>query len=256
MENWNATNYLKFGDERTRAASDLVGRIALQKPAVVIDLGCGPGNSTQCLQLRWPDCNLTGIDSSRDMIDTARRKFPTQSWRLGDIASWEPASPIDLVYSNAALQWLPKHDLLVPRLFSFVASGGALAFQIPSAAYSTIRTLMHEISFDPAWTERMIAPRGALTMESPSFYYDLLAPEAIRIDIWETEYFHVMTTHDDIVEWISSTGLRPFLAALETGTERERFVAELRSRVKEAYSLRSNGSVLFPFRRTFVIAYR
>jgi trans-aconitate 2-methyltransferase len=256
MENWNAAQYLKYGDERTRAAADLAARVKLERPETIADLGCGPGNSTEVLRSRWPTSNIIGIDNSAAMIDAAKRSFPGQSWVLADVADWAPANSIALVYSNAALQWLPNHGSLVRRLFSFLAPGGALAFQIPSSTYATVRTLIHDISNDPAWTQRMVAPRTALTMEPPSFYYDSLAAEATALDIWEIEYNHVMDSQDEIVDWIASTGLRPFLAALDSESERNRFVIELRRRVSSAYELRSDGKVLFPFRRTFVIAYR
>lgn len=256
MEYWNAAHYLKFVDERTRAASDLVARIDVDRPRTIVDLGCGPGNSTQILKLRWPKSEVIGIDNSAEMIEAAKQSFSDQSWKLADIAEWEPATATDVVYSNAALQWLPNHTSLIRRLFSFVAREGALAFQIPSSTYATVRTLIHDISCNPAWTQRMTAPRTALTIESPSFYYDTLANDASRMDIWETDYNHVMESSDSIVDWIASTGLRPFLAALDANSEREQFVSELRARVASSYETRSDGKVLFPFRRTFVIAYR
>lgn len=145
---------------------------------------------------------------------------------------------------------------MIPRLFGLVAPGGALAFQIPSGTYATVHVLIHEISHDSAWTDRMEAPRNALTMESPEFYYDSLVADAAHLDIWEAEYFHVMDSKQAIVDWIAGTGLRPFLAALDNDAERETFVAELQRRVSIAYESRPDGKVLFPFRRTFVIAYR
>ena len=247
---------MRYGDQRTRAAADLAARINLDAPRTIADLGCGPGNSTQILRTRWPHSDILGIDNSSEMIEAAKLSFPEQNWLLADVSGWRPADPIDLVYSNAALQWLPSHDTLMRHLFTRVAAGGALAFQIPSSTYARVRTLIHEISRDSAWTERMDAPRSALTMESPAFYYDTLASEATRLDIWETEYNHVMDSGDAIVDWIASTGLRPFLAALDTEIERNDFLTELQRRVSMAYKSRTDGKVLFPFRRTFVIAYR
>jgi trans-aconitate 2-methyltransferase len=159
------------------------------------------------------------------------------------------------VFSNAALQWVRDHVALTRHLFAQVAPGGALAFQIPSGAYSPVRSSMHEVAQDEAWVARMDEARAALTMEEPSVYYDALAPQARSVDIWETEYYHVMESPSAIVDWISSTGLRPFLEALDSDEEKQRFVALLTERVKEAYARRSDGRVLFPFRRTFVIAY-
>jgi trans-aconitate 2-methyltransferase len=257
MSTWNSEHYLKFGDERTRPAADLAARIKLAAPCSIADLGCGPGNSTQVLRTRWPSSQVVGIDNSPDMISAARVSFPDQEWLLCDVSVWTPATPVDLVFSNAALQWLPDHAVLMPRLFSCVARGGAFAFQIPSGTFATVRTLIHEISRKAIWDgERMQAARNALTMESPAFYYDVLAGAAAEVDIWETEYHHVMDSPASIVDWISSTGLRPFLAAAKDAAERDAFLSELHRRVENAYETRSDGKVLFPFRRTFVIAYR
>ncbi|MDM4016470.1 methyltransferase domain-containing protein [Roseiconus lacunae] len=254
--NWNAGHYLRYGNERTRAAVDLAARIRLDLPEKVVDLGCGPGNSTQVLRQRWMNSEIIGIDNSPEMIAAARKAFPDENWQLADVACWTPASAFDLVYSNAMLQWMPDHANLIPVLFGMVAPGGALAFQIPSGTYAVVRTLIHEISHKPEWTDQLEAARTMLTMESPSFYYDVLAAEASEIDIWETEYCHVMDSPNAIVDWIASTGLSPFLAALASDDQRAEFVSELKRRVYGSYETRVDGKILFDFRRTFVIAYR
>jgi trans-aconitate 2-methyltransferase len=256
MGSWDPGEYMRFGDERTRPSIDLVSRIAAENPASVIDLGCGPGNSTRVLQQRWPCARVTGLDSSAQMIGTAGEEHPDGDWILSPIEDWSPAQAFDVVFSNAALQWLPGHGPLVERLFGHVLPGGALAFQIPSADYALVRTLIHDIALDGPWAPRMAGPLGALTMESPSFYYDHLAPAARALDIWETEYIHVMDSPSAIVGWIASTGLRPFLDVLESEGESDEFVARLQERVRQSYPTRTDGRVLFPFKRTFVIAYR
>lgn len=255
MAGWNPSEYLRFGDERTRPAIDLASRIAVDLPASVVDLGCGPGNSTSVLSQRWPQARVLGLDGSAEMIAVASAGCPEGEWLVSDIAQWNPEVPFDVVFSNAALQWLPHHGPLVERLFGFVAPGGALAFQIPSATYAEVRSLIHEIAREEAWASRMQRPLGVLTMEPPDFYYDRLAPQARSVDIWETEYVHVMESHSAIVDWIASTGLRPFLEALDSDGERNEFVADLRARVACSYPVQRDGRVLFPFRRTFVIAY-
>ena len=256
MPTWNAEHYLRYADERNQAAADLVSRIKLHAPKTIFDLGCGPGNSTQILRARWPHADIVGIDRSCEMIAAARQSFPDQNWLIADASAWHPTLPADLVYSNAALHWLPRHESLIPHLFSQVASGGAFAFQIPSRTYPTIRKLIHDLSDDEEWTERMAKARNALTLETPAFYYDVLSREATDINIWETEYFHVFESKDSIVDWMASTGLCPFLEALNTQDEQNRFLKELGSRANAAYETRIDGKVLFPFRRLFVIAYR
>lgn len=253
---WNPDSYLRFGDERTRPSLDLAARIALDDPATAIDLGCGPGNSTQVLRARWPKARVSGIDSSPEMIETARSAYPDQEWLLGRIEEWEPAEPHDVVFSNAALQWIPDHERLVRRLFAHVAPGGALAFQVPSGQYAAIRTLIDEVSRDPAWDARMDSARSSVTMEEPQVYYDALAPLARAVDLWVTDYHHVLESAHAIVEWIASTGLRPYLDALDSAEERDRFVSLLGAGVGQAYTPRADGRVLFAFKRTFAIAYR
>ena len=198
---------------------------------------------------------MLGLDSSAEMIAAARAAYPQGKWQVADIAQWSPDAPFDVVFSNAALQWLPGHDPLVERLFASVAPGGALAFQIPSATYAVVRGLIHEIAREGPWASRMEGPLGVLTMEPPGFYYDRLAPRARSVDMWETEYVHVMKSPSAVVDWIASTGLRPFLEALDADEERNAFVASLRARVAHSYPVQRDGRVLFPFRRTFVIAY-
>ncbi|MEM8671511.1 MAG: methyltransferase domain-containing protein [Planctomycetota bacterium] len=256
MTRWNASHYLRYGSERTRAASDLVARINLDTPRDIVDIGCGPGNSTSLLRERWPESNVLGIDNSPEMIDAARTAFPNGNWLLCDASDWSPPHPFELVYSNAALQWLPNHGELVSRLFASVATGGVLAFQIPSATYATIRELIFEISRKAQWDARMSEPRSILTMESPEFYYDALVKSAVSLDLWETEYMHVLESKTAIVDWIASTGLRPFLEVLDSESERNEFTIDLQRRVDAEYETRSDGKVIFPFRRTFVIAYR
>jgi len=256
MTPWNASHYLRYGDQRTRPAAELAARINLDAPRTVVDLGCGPGNSTALLWRRWPEAEVVGVDHSPEMIAAANEAHPDRRWEVGDVAAWNPPAQVDLVFSNAALHWLPDHDALLRRLLGGVARGGALAFQIPSATFPRVRHLIHELSRDPAWDARMAGPRERLTMETPAFYYDALARDAGSVDLWETEYQHVIDGPSAVIEWVSATGLRPFLAALDTDAERDTFVSALRQRVDDAYDVRADGKVLFPFRRTFAVAYR
>ena len=256
MDTWNPTHYLQFGDERTRPAVDLVMRVQMESPRTVVDLGCGPGNSTAVLKGRWPNARIVGVDSSPQMVDAARNADPAGEWVLADVREWAPAQPLNVVFSNATLQWLPDHGSLIRRLFGYVAEGGALAFQIPAQIYARVCTLIQEVAADPAWAERMRGPLALLTMEPLTFYYDQLAPLASAVDAWETEYLHVMASQVAIVEWISSTGLRPFVEALATEVERRRFVDLLQERVSESYGVRADGKVLLAFQRMFMIAYK
>ena len=253
---WDAEHYLNYGDQRTRPAVDLAARVDVPDARTVMDLGCGPGNSSEVLRRRWPDARVVGLDSSPEMIAAARETYPDVEWVCAGAETWTAQEPIDVVFSNAALQWIPGHERLMPRLLEQVAPGGAFAFQIPAREYSPISRVMEELADEPEWRELLRDAAPGLTMEPPSFYYDVLAPVARSLDMWETTYLHVMDGPEAIVDWMSSTGLRPYLAALEDEADRARFVAELTGRVAEVYPRRLDGHVLFPFKRLLVVAYR
>lgn len=256
MSDWNPSLYLKFANERTQPSLDLIARVALDSPRTIIDLGCGTGNSTAALRRRWPEAEVTGLDNSPQMIEAARREYPAGRWVLADIATWHAAAPYDLVFSNATLQWLRDHRGLFPRLLAQVADGGALAVQMPHSGKLAVRRLILDTADTPAWRDRMGAARGATAIEEAETYYDVLRPMARRVELWETEYLHVMAGPDAILEWIRATSLRPFLDALSGADERAAFEAELRERLRDAFPARVDGRVLFPFRRLFVVAYR
>jgi trans-aconitate 2-methyltransferase len=256
MPTWDAGLYLRFADERTQPAIDLLARVALAAPARVIDLGCGPGNSTALLRRRWPAAAVTGLDSSPQMLAAAREAQPGGEWVLGDIATWTADPPYDLVFANATLQWLPDHATLYPRLFAQVASGGALATQIPVFHAMPVQRALLGVAADPAWRDRLAPATRALVAEPPGCYYDALRPLASQVDLWETEYHHILAGTDAIVEWISATRLRPYLETLADAAERREFLARLRATVAAIYTPQRDGMVLFPFRRLFVVAYR
>jgi trans-aconitate 2-methyltransferase len=259
MPSWNADQYLKFAAERTQPSRDLAARILVDHPARVIDLGCGPGNSTALLAERWPGADISGLDNSPAMIDQANRDYPDQRWIVGDIAAWAAgtAEPFDVVFSNAALQWVPDHESLYPALLRHVAPGGALAVQVPMNLDAPAHVLMRELASTPAWA--CLLPPGGVRewhVHDAGFYYDLLAPAASRLDLWETEYLHVMDSPAAIVEWYKGTGLRPFLDALPSDGDRVNFLADYADRIAEAYPAQPDGRVLFPFRRFFLVACR
>jgi trans-aconitate 2-methyltransferase len=261
MPTWNAAQYLRFADERTRPCRDLAAALALEAPRRIIDLGCGPGNSTAVLAARWPDAETSGLDSSEAMILAARRDAPQRTWAVGDIGTWKAPeeAPFDLVFSNAALHWVPDHDALYPRLLAQVSPGGALATQVPNNMGAAAHEAMREIAARPAWRAHFPVPVREWRVHPASFYYDLLAPLAARIDIWETEYLHVLPGPEAIVEWYKGSGLRPFLDALPDEGDRQRFLDDYLQAVTAAYPARQaplGGHVLLPFRRLFVIAYR
>lgn len=256
MPSWNSEQYLKYARERTQPAIDLALRVEVASPRRVIDLGCGPGNSTEVVARRWPRTAVSGLDSSAAMLDEARKKVPASKWQEGDIATWHADEPFDVVFSNAALQWVPDHRREFPRLFQQVARGGALAVQMPANLDSPAQRLIRELAASASWREHFTPAPADWHIHPPEFYYDTLAPHTARLDLWTTEYVHVLGGPDAIVEWYRGTGLRPWLDALPDDAARTRFLGAYRARLVAYYPERADGRVLFPFRRLFMVAYR
>jgi trans-aconitate 2-methyltransferase len=249
---WNPETYLQFSGPRTRPAADLLARVHLPAPARVIDLGCGPGNSTVLLAARWPAARLEGLDSSPAMLEEARASGIPASWVLADLADWTPSAPYDLIFSNATFHWLDDQETLLPRLMRSVAPGGVLAFQVPANFDAPSHALIGEVAANPRWRTELAQVRGPAS-HGAAFYHDLLRPFARDLDVWETTYLHVLEGEDAVYRWVSGTGLRPFVDAL-AGEARADFIRLYKARLNQAYPRRADGTTLLPFRRLFAVA--
>jgi trans-aconitate 2-methyltransferase len=253
MHDWNAGRYLRFADERTRPAVDLAARIDLAAPGRIVDLGCGPGNSAAVLRARWPDAEITGIDNSPDMLDAARRTHAGIDFIAGDIAAWQPSARCDLVFSNAAVQWVGDHEHLIPRLLDAVAAGGRLAIQMPRNHDFATHALMRRVAAEGPWSERLAGARDPSPVRPPEFYYDLLARRCDTVALWETNYIQIMDGIDAIIDWLRGTGLAPFLVRLAPD-EQPHFLGRYAALLGEAFPKRSDGRVLLPYPRLFFVA--
>ena len=252
---WDAGHYLRFADARTLPAVDLLSRIELAAPQLVIDLGCGPGNSTALLKQRWPNAAVTGLDSSANLLDAARRDHPGIDFAEGDIAAWAPSEPSDVVFANASLQWVGGHDALLPRLFEAVAPGGVLAVQMPRNHDFATHALMRQVAAEGEWRGRLAGARDPSPVQAPEFYYDCLVPRSASFTIWETNYIQIMDGVEAIIAWLHGTGLRPFLARLAE-EERPVFLKRYAALLGKAYPAQADGKVLLPYPRLFFIASR
>ena len=258
---WSARQYVKFEDERTRPVRDLLGALpaalAEKKVGRAADLGCGPGNSTELLASAFRDAEVVGIDSSPDMIAAARRRLPAAEFRLARIETWDDAGPWDLLFANAALQWVPGHEGLLPRLLGKLAEGGSLAVQMPDNLDEPTHRLMRALAAEPPWAAKLreaAAARAALP--GAEWYYRLLRPLCCRVDVWRTIYHHPLAGGaEGVVEWLQATGLRPFLSPLDE-PERALYLSRYRDLVGASYPPLADGSVLLPFPRLFLVATR
>lgn len=256
-DTWDPSQYLKFAAPRLRPALDLLARVDAEAPAAVYDLGCGTGAATRLLAARWPAAAVSGVDSSPDMLSTARREEGGTSiaWVQSDLAEWAPSGATDVLFSNAALHWLDGHERLFPRLVGCLGAGGVLAVQMPRNHQAPSHTCMAEAARAGPWRARLESVLRPAPVEAADAYHGILAPLTAAVDIWETEYTHVLDGKNPVVEWTKSTALRPLLDALEDG-ERDGFLAEYAACLAAAYPRRPDGTTLFPFRRLFIIAQR
>jgi trans-aconitate 2-methyltransferase len=256
MTGWQPGQYLKFGDERTRAARDLLAQVPLVGPRVVYDLGCGPGNSTALLVARYPEATVTGIDNSEAMLAEARSACRGARFAFGDLADWRPGQVADLLFSNAALHWVPGHLAVLERLADSLPAGGVLAVQIPDNLAEPSHRLMCEVAERGPWAgklARAVAARDPLP--GPRAYHARLRPLFRRLDIWHTVYNHPLAGAGAVVAWLEGAGLRPYLDPLDTD-ERAGFLAEYEDRIARAYPADPAGTVLFRFPRLFLVAIR
>ncbi|WP_118182686.1 trans-aconitate 2-methyltransferase [Paraburkholderia phosphatilytica] len=252
---WHAQQYTMFENERTRPVKDLLAAVPSENVSVAIDIGCGPGNSTEVLAARVPGATLSGIDSSTDMIDAARKRLPEVRFDVADIAAWNDTQPYDLILANAVLQWLPDHQTLFPQLIGRLASGGHLAVQMPDNLDEPAHRLLRETAADGPWAEKLKGVERT-ARHQPRWYYELLAPHCARVDVWRTTYHHPLQGGADaVVEWFKGSALRPFIAALNSD-EQSAFIARYRNGIAKAYPALADGTVLLPFPRLFIVATR
>lgn len=249
---WDPDRYLTYADERGRPFVELVARIGAETPARVVDLGCGPGNLTVLLADRWPGAEVRGIDSSPEMIDRARADHGDRvAFEVGDVRGW--ATDVDVLVSNATLQWVPGHLDLLPSLVRTVRPGGWFAFGVPGNFDEPSHTIRAALAAEEPYAALAAAAAHPNAFDA-STYAEVLTGLGCEVDAWETTYLHRLHGEDPVFTWVSGTGARPTLEALDADPAlRAAFETEFKRRLRAAYPERG-GSVLLPFRRVFVVA--
>ena len=253
---WSAAQYSKFEDERIRPAVDLLASVPLRTVAYATDLGCGTGSSTGLVADRYPGAKIVGVDSSENMLASARERLPDIRFLAGDIATWRASQSQDLIFANAVMQWLPDHEILFPSLLEQLTSGGSLAIQMPDNLSEPSHMAMRAVAAAPRWAARMASALSSRSeiLSAPD-YYAMLRARCRRVDVWRTTYHHPMQGVSGIVDWFKGSGLRPFLDAL-TPTEQAEFLAMYEEELSKSYSTDASGASLLAFPRLFIIAVR
>jgi trans-aconitate 2-methyltransferase len=262
---WDPRQYLKFSNERLRPGFDLLAQVADLPPGPIFELGCGTGVHARAIADGWPERKVVAIDRSPQMLAEAAATPSRVEWREADIDGWRPENPAALIFSTATLQWLGAHERLFPHLVHALAAGGVLAVQMPRNFAAPSHALMRETALDGPWAAllephmRPEAGSGTLLrtepVHPPEFYYDLLRPLVAALDLWETEYLHVLDGEDPVLEWVRGSALRPVLEGLPADLAAG-FEAAYRAKLRKAYPRRADGHTLLPFRRLFLVARR
>lgn len=253
---WNSEQYLKFKAERTQPAIDLANRITVRAPTDIIDIGCGPGNSTKILKKRYPNAAVVGADNSENMLEAARKKYPDIEFIICDASRdlGRLCGKFDIVFSNACIQWVPDHHKLLREMMSLLKEGGELAVQIPMNYDEPIHKIIGETASSEKWRDKFNDPRHFYTL-TPEKYYDILSEISSDFSMWQTTYFHRMKSHSNIMEWYKSTGLRPYLETLSPA-DKEEFEKDIFTEVEKAYPKQANGEIIFRFPRLFFKAVK
>ncbi len=251
---WNPDLYMKFNKERIQPTIDLISRIDFDKPEKIIDIGCGPGNSTQILVQRWPDSKIVGADNSPAMIEKAKKDYPYQKWILFDAEKDNIDEKYDIVFSNAALQWMSNQKDILKRFFKLLSKNGLIAVQIPLFWEMPIGKSISKIEESDKWASKIKGIKDLMTVHSINFYYDCLSELSDKIEIWITDYLHIMKSHLAILEMMRSTALKIYLEKLKDDEEKKEFEELVLKDIKSDYPQQKNEKVIFPFKRLFFIA--
>jgi trans-aconitate 2-methyltransferase len=255
-KDWNPELYLKFDKERTQPSIDLVSRIEFDNPNKIIDIGCGPGNSTQVLVARWSEAKIIGIDNSPAMIEKAKKDYPNQKWKVIDAGTEIIEGKYDIVFSNATIQWIPNHTELLVKFHDLLTDNGILAVQLPLFWDMPIGKKLAEIARIGRWSKIAKGVKELFTIHDASFYYDNLSENYHSINIWLSDYFHILNSQHSILEMIRSTALMPFLNKMESDDDKKDFEQMVFNEIVKDYPLQKDGKVLFPFKRLFFMAQK
>jgi trans-aconitate 2-methyltransferase len=252
---WNPELYLDYKNERTQPAIDLANRIEINNPENIIDIGCGPGNSTEVLLSKWPNAKIQGIDNSAAMIKKAGEIYPDQEWQVKDAEDINDSTKYDIVFSNAIIHWIPDHESLFEKLINITNGKGVLAIQMPLYLEMPVAILSDKI-FKQLFPDNKFDINDLITIHPGNYYFNLLDSKIENFYIWETSYLHIMGSAQKIYEMVETTGMKPYLDRIQNDDDRTRFRNNVIDGISHAYKSEKSGKIIFPFKRLFIIAYK
>ncbi len=255
MAEWNSEKYLKFERERTQPSLDLISRLDGFSPERIIDLGCGPGNSTHVLYERFKNAEILGVDASDDMLEKAKKSYPFLNFKKCFLPEGleKENGKFDLIFSNACIQWIAEQKRLFEAVFSCLDKGGVFAVQVPLTQKSQFYIMFSRFLKDEKWS--FLESTDVFHQLSPDGYYNLLTEFSSDITMWETEYFHSVDSFDSVIDWYSSSGLRPYFERMNEEMKRE-FLFDLKTKIAEEYTVMNNGKVILKMPRLFFTAVK
>lgn len=251
MGDWNSVQYTKFERERTQPSIDLINRLHIE-PKTILDIGCGPGNSTAQLFRRFPETDILGIDSSDNMLEKASASYPEMKFKKCFVPNGlEELGKFDLIFSNACLHWIPDHEKLLPKLIEKLNDGGVLAVQMPLVQYAMLYHELNSLVADGKW--KKLNTIHNFHNLSPEETYNILCKSASAVEMWDTSYYHIVPSHSSVIDWYKGSGLRPYLEALDEA-EKNDFLSDLLERIKTNYPVQADGNIILKMPRLFFIA--
>lgn len=251
MGDWNSVQYTKFERERTQPSIDLINRLHIE-PKTVLDIGCGPGNSTAQLFRCFPEANILGIDSSDNMLEKASASYPEMKFKKCFVPDGlEELDRFDLIFSNACLHWIPDHEKLLPKLIEKLNDGGVLAAQMPLVRNAMFYHELNSLASDGKW--KKLSTIHNFHNLSPEETYNILCKSASAVEMWDTSYYHIVPSHSSVIDWYKGSGLRPYLEALDEA-EKNDFLSDLLERIKTNYPVQADGNIILKMPRLFFIA--
>ena len=257
MSHWNPELYLQFEKERTQPVIDLISRIEIENPPRIIDIGCGPGNSTRELKKRWSNAELIGLDNSESMLKKARTDYPHLDFQMGDASKdLSHLGEFEVVFSNAVIQWIIDQPTTLKNLFKLLKKNGVLAIQVPNSAEMPINIAVKTTTNKNQWETHFKGFQPPLFYHDLHYYYDIISTLTDQLHLWETHYIHIMESHTQIVDWYKSTGMKPYLEILPNEKLRDEFCNDVLEEVRCGYKKQEDGKILFPFTRLFFLVYK